>query len=281
MAFLVVYLLKKEVLNISIPERPGLFILSLLVLFAGYSADAMAWKKILSSEVPGLTFKDAYSGAGKYVFTKYIPGKVWILLGKAGYINVKYATPVVVTGALSFYYQLASIFCASLLGSGLLYRINHALFWASLTVIAVLALYFFIFQGGTSKMISFLGQTVTGRKTELPVVDNAVTFKVMLYSLVNWIIWSAAFVLFLFSVCSECTVTPAMGLIFPASAVIGIVVLIAPGGLVFREGIITAGLLLFGFTAPEAASLALFSRIWWLAGELLNFISAVIWLQFK
>jgi uncharacterized membrane protein YbhN (UPF0104 family) len=67
-----------------------------------------------------------------------------------------------------------------------------------------------------------------------------------------------------------------MGVLFPMSSIIGIIVLIAPGGLAVREGFLILGLSFLGVATKEATAVAFISRLWFLVGESLFFISSLL-----
>jgi uncharacterized membrane protein YbhN (UPF0104 family) len=69
--------------------------------------------------------------------------------------------------------------------------------------------------------------------------------------------------------------------VFVLSAVIGIVAIIAPGGLGVREGIMITILISLGFKNNEVISLSAFSRVWFLIGEVLTFMFCLAVNRFK
>jgi uncharacterized membrane protein YbhN (UPF0104 family) len=67
-------------------------------------------------------------------------------------------------------------------------------------------------------------------------------------------------------------VSPADGLAFPLAATLGIIAVIAPGGLGAREGVLVAYLVLAGQSVADATTVAVAARLWFLAGELALFV---------
>jgi uncharacterized membrane protein YbhN (UPF0104 family) len=63
---------------------------------------------------------------------------------------------------------------------------------------------------------------------------------------------------------------------FGLAGSIGIMAVFAPGGLGVREGILTGFLTLAGVDLPVATTIAVTSRLWFLAGELFIFLLAVV-----
>jgi uncharacterized membrane protein YbhN (UPF0104 family) len=69
---------------------------------------------------------------------------------------------------------------------------------------------------------------------------------------------------------------PAVGAGFPLAASLGVLALVAPGGLGVREGVIVAYLGLAGIPAMEATTISIASRLWFLGGELIFFAAGAI-----
>ncbi|MFC1887849.1 lysylphosphatidylglycerol synthase domain-containing protein, partial [Candidatus Cloacimonadota bacterium] len=68
----------------------------------------------------------------------------------------------------------------------------------------------------------------------------------------------------------------AAGFTFPLAATLGIIALIAPGGLGAREGVLTVLLNSVGIDIVTATSISVASRIWYLTGELFIFVAGFI-----
>jgi len=238
--------------------------------------DVKAWHLIVKTEISTLTYKDAFISTGKFIFSKYIPGKLWVIIGKAGYLKEKYNRGFINLTSYSFYYMLISIFSGTLVGLAILYFID--LHWFIGVVIGALILTTIVsfgFKPGislTSRLLTFIFR----KEIILPHVTSKITFQMCLLSIGNWLIWALAFYLLLLSFKDFGTVNIIAGLLFPLSSVVGIIVIIAPGGLGFREGFLTLGLTALGMTAKDAASVAVLSRMWFLIGEVFIFLIAFI-----
>ena len=274
--FLLIYLYSKDLLFIPELQKPEWFIVSIGILFLGYFMDVKAWHLIVKTEISTLTYKDAFISTGKFIFSKYIPGKLWVIIGKAGYLKEKYNRGFINLTSYSFYYMLISIFSGTLVGLAILYFID--LHWFIGVVIGALILTTIVsfgFKPGislTSRLLTFIFR----KEIILPHVTSKITFQMCLLSIGNWLIWALAFYLLLLSFKDFGTVNIIAGLLFPLSSVVGIIVIIAPGGLGFREGFLTLGLTALGMTAKDAASVAVLSRMWFLIGEVFIFLIAFI-----
>ncbi|MEX0686386.1 MAG: hypothetical protein WD267_00695 [Balneolales bacterium] len=93
-----------------------LLALSFFLLFAGYLAYVACWDKILEINDIHIGFGSHIAGNGLSVFGKYIPGKVWVLLGRSAYINKYHGVSMGEGTLLSFKTQIISIWIGLLLG---------------------------------------------------------------------------------------------------------------------------------------------------------------------
>lgn len=274
--FLLVYLYFKKLLFIPELQAPECFIVSIGIILIGYFFDVKAWQIIVKTKIPKLTYKYAFISAGKFIFSKYIPGKLWIIVGRAGYLKEKYNSDFINLTSFSFYYMLISIFSGTLVGFSILYFIDINWFLGSgIGMLVFIILISFGYKAPislTSRFLSF----VFKKDIKLPYVSSKITIQMLFISICNWLVWSLAFYLFLLSVQDIGIVNIKAGLLFPLSSVVGIIVIIAPGGLGFREGFLTIGLTALGITAKDAASVAVLSRLWFLIGEFVFFATSFL-----
>jgi len=250
--------------------------MSVFIVLLGFFIDVKAWQIIVKTEITNLTYRDSFISTGKYIFSKYIPGKLWIIIGRAGYLKEKYNSGFINLTSFSLYNKLISIFSAILVGLVVLYLIDINWFLGiGIGMVTFVVFMSFGFKPAislTSRFLSF----VFKKEIKLPFVSSKVTIQMFLISIGNWLMLSIAFYLFLLSVQSAGDVSIKAGLLFPLSSVVGIIVIIAPGGLGFREGFLTLGLTALGMSATDAASVAVLSRLWFLIGEAFIFIVAFI-----
>lgn len=272
--FLFVYLYSNDLLVIPDLESPMWFLISVALVFIGFLLDVKAWQLIINSEIPLLNYKTAFISSGKFILTKYIPGKLWIVVGRAGYIKEKHNGSLANFASLSLYYQIIVIFAGTITGFLILYFINIKLFWIVLLTIILTILFIILFTKTAVSLASKILTVLFRKKISLPFISTRLTFKLILISVFNWIVWSFAFYLFLISVNSAEILQLKAGLLFPISTVLGIVVIIAPGGIGVREGFLTIGLTALGMQEIEAISISVLSRLWFLIGEFLFFGSA-------
>ena len=92
--------------------------------------------------------------------------------------------------------------------------------------------------------------------------------------IICWLFWSVGFYFLALSMGFNETSFD-IGFLFPLGSVAGILVLIAPGGIGVREGVLAAGLIYFKFSNEEAIALSSMSRLWFLCGEVVMFLIAL------
>ena len=107
--FLIVTLIQADYLKIPEIKNTQLLILSVLLLFIGVILDALAWHKSL--KIFGLnkhSFLSSLSSMGLSIFGKYIPGKIWTVIGRSSYMINKYQYDKKTVNMISIIAQLIS-----------------------------------------------------------------------------------------------------------------------------------------------------------------------------
>lgn len=274
--FLLQHLYRNDLIFIPELQKPIYLAFSVVLLLMGYLCDAKAWQLLLIDKLPGITFRHAFESTGKFIFSKYIPGKLWVIVGRGGYIASRYNHSFVGTTFLSFFHQFIVILSGLLLGVGILYKIDVNWF-LTIALLSVLMLVGILTNlTFCISLINKLLSWILKDKVTLPQIAPVRILSVIVFSISGWLLWSFAFYLLILSSFPFESLPLTMGLIFPISAVFGIIVIIAPGGLGFREGLLALGLVAFGISAIEAASISILSRLWFISGEIFYFSAATI-----
>ena len=275
LVFVTLYLYTNDLLKVPELQSPFLFFISVILIIAGFLFDVKAWQIIARTSIPELEYKYAFISTGKFIFSKYIPGKLWIILGKAAYLKDRYKKPMLDLSSFSLFYQMIAIVTGTLTGFAVLFFMDIRLAWILLSIITLGIFAGFLFYEKAIKISSGILTGIFKNPIEIPLVPFKTTLRLSIISLFNWLVWALAFYIFLLSVNTfSANIQIAAGLLFPISSVIGILVLIAPGGLGFREGFLALGLVAMGLNAKEAASVAILSRLWFLVGEVVFFVTA-------
>lgn len=249
--------------------RPGLLVLSVLLLAAVLLWGVAVWRVLLrrfGAEVPFRALARAWFLAN---LSRYIPGVVWQFVSLAQLGPSAGLTPAatVTTLLVQMGFLLLS---AGVLGVWLLpteyagefVGVLVALRWASPLALALV--HPAAIRGGLR-----LVERVTRKGVAEWRGSWAEGLGILLLSGVSWMLYGAAFFLCLAAfVPLPLSALPAVTAINALAFIVGYAVFFAPGGIGFKEAALA--LLLAGLVpSGVAATLAVVSRLWTIAGELL------------
>ena len=208
---------------------------------------------------------------------RYLPGKIWQVTGLVAYVRgrgdsgatafttlIAFQAAIVATGVSL---ALAVLGAGAFEGVGRWPLVAGGLALAAALTPPVLR---FVMRMGRR----LLRETTAHGDAEL---DGGLLCRAVLGSLLIWLLHGLGFLALLEGLVLENTIGFAMALgVFAGSYVVGYAALVAPGGLVVREGAIV-GLLaaVTAIPAGPAAALALAARLWTTAAELTSFGLAV------
>ncbi len=240
-------------------------------MFGGFAADALSWKAILNTSNIRVNTRGCFASVGLTIFAKYIPGKVLVIVGRAAYISERMSYPLGRISMLSLNAQSISLWVGLTLGTTGLFIMGKLpvwkwfilFLWTSLTVIIFSKVVHVLFE----KFIKFIYR----KEILLPQLNVISIIKVMPWFLACWGCWGIGFY-FLASSLQAQYVPLVAGLIYPLCGTLGILAIIAPGGIGVREGLITGCLVMTGLPVTEAAAISVASRLWFLTGEIFIFI---------
>lgn len=274
-AFLIIALIKADYLQKPTFYEITYVYISFVFLFAGFLLDGIAWGKTLKKANYNISLQNGITSQGLSVFGKYIPGKLWVLLGRAEYISKKHDIPREKTSSLSLNAQFISLWVGLLLGTiGLLliskldiYGLTVLGLFVLLTLIIYTPLFHRLFESSVSKVIK--------RDINIPRLNFKNVLQILPWFFVNWGCWIVSFYFFGKSLTAEpVTFNIAWG--FALAGSLGIMAIIAPGGLGVREGLLTGYLSLAGLELADATTIAVASRLWFLVGEVFIFTVGVL-----
>lgn len=274
--FLGIALYKNNYLHFPKICSISFFLSSFLFLFAGFIGHAYTWKRLLDQFNYKVSFKHSLASTGLTVFGKYIPGKIWMIVGRSSYISRTKNFDAKKIIALSLYLQIFTIGIAFTLGLlGLIVLRGFNLAFSLLIVCFFLLLLFCFFSyfllKASHKIYNFNCNTEALKN--IAFLPN--TFSLLLWCGAYWSLWAIGFYLLIIGI-TNTEVTVLSGLGFPLSSTIGIVAFFVPGGLGVREGVMSGYLTLSGFSIQSAATIAVAARLWFLIGELFIFILGLI-----
>jgi hypothetical protein len=236
-------------------------------------AQAFSWKIALDMHGHHTSMKKALISNGLSVFAKYIPGKIWVILGRAGYLatgkqDLKSKTVISLKEQLVY---LWAGFLVSTIPTILYYRVQ----WISFLVLVILAgLTLFLFAPGLHHWSMGLLKKVLKMDLDIPVIRFGESYPLILAVTLVWALWTAGFFLFMHAFSGE--ITTIMMFAFPLSVSFGLIAVILPGGLGLREGIIIGYLSLVGLAVETATTISFLNRLWFIGGELFIFLVALV-----
>jgi len=263
------YLVVPEIYNISF------LFYSLVFLFVGFMLDAASWTNLLRQWGYSVDNKRGITSSGISIFGKYIPGKVWVIIGRAEYIAKELGYSRRTLSNLSLTTQLLSLWVGLLFGIVGLISVNkfdiYGLLAFALFVILSLFIYTPVFHNLVKKILFI----ITRKDFELPRLSIIKIIKVLPWFIGIWGAWTLSFY-FLSSALMIETASYKIAWGFSIAASLGVLAIIAPGGLGVREGVLTAYLVFAGIEITEATTIAITSRLWFLSGEFFIFFVAVL-----
>lgn len=268
--FLVVALYKAHYLEIPRIHSPASLFIATVCLLGGFVVNAIAQQRLLRKTKFYISIRQAIAMTGLNVFGKYIPGKIWMVMGKAIYVAEKNKYPIADLSLLFLHAQIIGLWCGLVLG---IYGLvaNDALHFLSWVGIMVLGLFTLVLFSKTAQSVALKAVNKVFRKDySLPSIGITKTLLLVPWFLGAWLLWGCGF-FFLAASISDHVFPLSTIFCFPLAGTVGILFLFTPGGIGIRESIITAYLVLQNVPLPEAITIATVSRLWFLSGEFLIF----------
>ncbi|MBL4657146.1 MAG: flippase-like domain-containing protein [Flavobacteriales bacterium] len=275
--FLLVGLYREDYLVIPHIYSAKYLALSIASLCAGFIFNGLGWKKILDGTGYPISFANSISSSGLAVFGKYIPGKLWAMVGQGGYVVREYDYPKANIATIIVTAQVIALWIGLILSAiGLVFlgSFSTTLSWA--IGIALLVFSGTIFTNLPAKAAAKLLKAMSKGEA----VDVALDFKTVigtaLMYLITWCLWCMGFYFLVVSLSDGFDVEVTIGLSYALALLVGFLALIIPGGLGVREGVIVASLTYVGFDLQLATTISIASRLWYLCGEIFIFLLALI-----
>jgi uncharacterized membrane protein YbhN (UPF0104 family) len=264
-------LYRAEYLKIPTVFSPWPLLSSFLLMFAGFVFGAFAQQRLLS--VSGFYISGSHSLAmmGLNIFGKYIPGKMWLVMGKAVYLSQHYKYSISSLSLLFVQAQIVTLWSGLALGiAGLL--INGGYHLLSLTGLLLLGCFtVFVLSGFWHKKIEHVINRLFKKQIDLPSLSIKEFIFIMPWFLVPWICWGLGF-FFLAEGLSDPSIHYSVAFCFPLAGTLGIVFLFAPGGMGIRESIMVGYLVMTQIDISQAVTISAASRLWFLIGEIFIFL---------
>lgn len=270
--FLFIYLMKQDLIIPDIPQV-GWLLVSVIFVFAGFYASTISWQVALDTHGKKIPHRDAIVSHGQAIFAKYIPGKIWVILGRAGYIS-NGKEEMKNYSFISMKEQIIYIW-AGLVISAIPTFIFYRFQWMSLILVGIIiVLSLVLFSASFHYWVLGLFKKIFKRELDLPVISFRKSFPIILSTSGIWLCWTFGFYLFMVAFSEE--ILPVMAFAFPLSVSFGVLAIILPGGLGLREGIIVGYLTLAGLDVETATTISFMNRLWFIAGEAFIFLLSLV-----
>ncbi len=241
---------------------------SLILVIANFAFLVWIWRELFFRMGYFLKFKKAFKIFFYSTMGKYVPGKVWSVLG-AVYLCEKEGIPPKVSGAAAVLFQALNMIAGVLLvvlvsGTKFLGGVPKILYLPLALILII-----FIYPPLMKKVLNVLLKLLKREPIRIN-LSFRLNLGFTLLFLLSWCVYGVAFNVFVRSL------TPYSYdlMLFIASAyvlsyVIGFLSVFIPGGLGVREGILIFYLSNY-FPLPVATLIALLSRLWMTATEVLG-----------
>lgn len=242
-------------------------ILAMIFLFIAYIAASQAWRVLLHGFGHQVRLHEAFRIVYLANLGRYIPGKVWQVIGMVG-LAKEVNVPARVSLASFALVQAYALPASFLLVPLLLWRsdalasleVYRDIIYAFMAAVLLVFLILFFWPNGLdwalNKILRLFKQEAIAYK---PSFGNRVS--IFAWYIITWILFGLSFHFFLRALIAE----PSLDIRFAAGVYIaaynlGYIAIISPGGLGIREGVITA-LLAPSLGEPIAASISLIHRV--------------------
>ena len=248
---------------------------SLPLLFGGFLVAALCWKGMLGTSGFRASLASCIAGYGLSVFGKFIPGKVWTVVGRAAYIAQHTDSPLAQLSLVSLRTQLLETWSGLILGAIGLCAFGALQVWGTITIVLWSLLTILIFSSTAQRVATVVGRKTLSKDFQIEDFDFMKARGVLPWFALQWFFWASGFYLMTIALVGT-EVGWAVGLAFPLATSFGILAVIAPGGLGVREGVLTGCLILAGIPVTDATTVAVASRLWFLVGEAFFFTVGLV-----
>ncbi|MDO8740488.1 MAG: lysylphosphatidylglycerol synthase domain-containing protein [Candidatus Woesearchaeota archaeon] len=244
--------------------------LSFIFLFAHLLLSVYGWKMIMNLLKAKLDFKSSIRIWFLSQLGRYVPGRIWYLLGRMYLCEKKkiskYTTFVSLMLELAMHVLSASftalIFVPAMIEDGGLMKFLPVFLTIPVGLILIHPKIFNFFVN--------IGLKIFRKKTVELKIKYSSLLGLLAFYMFSWVVNGMGFYLLIksFYATPLSLILPLTGA-FAVSWIIGFLSLITPSGLGIREGILTF-LLGFYFPLPIAIIISLVSRLWIIFGELVG-----------
>lgn len=272
--YVIYYLIDKKLLYFPKIYIITLFILSLVFLISGFVLEMYSWKYMLKINSINIKYKLILISSGSSILGKYLPGKIWTVIGRGKIISDYTKISLTTLSALSFEAQIVMLWTGLIISfiGAVISKLDSYYLIFILIIIFIFSL--IIFNDKFKIYIEKLIKRYLKKKISFPRISYK-NNKIIFLNFLPWIIWGIGFYLMTLSIIND-YVGVEIFFSFPLSATFGIMAIFSPGGIGIREGIMTGYLTFCGIDLKTATTISVFSRLWFLMGEILVYVIALI-----
>ena len=242
---------------------------SMLILFAGFLVTCLSWYRALRLSGKRVNFSDAVISHGRFIFSKYIPGKFWVILGRASHLSSQKKS-LRFLSLVSLQEQLLFVWWGLVLSLPPTFFVTEKPWIALIILTAIVLLAFLILSGWFHRNSSGLLNRIFKKDFDFRPMKISFFLRVSAPVILFWLLWSAGFWFLMISMYDD--IPPLLALAFPAGITYGFVVIFLPAGIGVREGIVASFLIAGGISSANAVTISVISRFWFVAGEIFIFM---------
>lgn len=274
--FLGVYLYKLDFFIVPVIHSFSYIAISIVMLLLGFICQVINWQQVLSVFGLRISFKDSFKSTGLSMFMKYVPGKLMAVMGRATYISEQYKCSIKLTTTGSAITQVITLVTGAIIGLCFLIIEGKETesSWIFGVFILSLILGFCIFGYNIFRRAIYIIAKKFKKRILLPRINILSIVNIVPLFILRWFFWSFGFYFLLKGFVLEVPISTAFA--FPLASVLGIVAVFSPGGIGVREGVLITCLVIVGLKLDEVSSVVVVSRLWFLIGECLVFLLALI-----
>jgi uncharacterized membrane protein YbhN (UPF0104 family) len=276
LGFVVYALWKADYLYVPEIHNYLFLMISFVLLLLSYVSKSFVWTIGLRSEDIRISIQDGLASTGLAELGKYIPGKLWAVMGRAMYISIHYPISAINASAISFNVQILTIWSGLMVGAlGMLF-VEVPSSWIMLMLVAWIGLSLVIFVHSIHDFFErIINRIIKRKKIRIPFINVFERKEIIIWVFIDWLIRLSAFYFFMNSLI-DYNLSFGVALGFPLAVSLGILAVIVPGGIGVREGIILVWLKNAGLELELATTVAITARLWSLLGELSIFSAGVM-----
>lgn len=248
-------------------------LISYLLWFGGFPFLAYVWKANLECIGEKISFMQSMKISAFSFLPKYLPGKIWGILGQAWFTKVESGISGTSGGIGAILGTVLNLLSGLLLSTIIFPFASKQISPQIIYIIVSLIPIFFIiiYPSIFLKIITLLLRILKRPKINLAIKYSQI-LKLLLLYMISWVIQgiSIYFLILSFYRIDYKFIIPLCG-IFPVASAIGFIILITPGGLGIREGVLSY---FFKFYMPTSIAIAasILIRIWATFGEIITFL---------